>query len=57
MSVVRCHSEECSDEESLGSLGSHEILRGVYPEFIEGLRMTMYDFWMDAACCDLFVTQ
>ena len=34
-----------------------EILHGVYPESTEGLRMTMYDFWVDAACCDPFVTQ
>jgi hypothetical protein len=37
-----CHSEERSDEESpaLEYKASDEILRGVYPEFIEGLRMT-----------------
>ena len=31
-----------------------EILRGVYPELVEGLRMTMRDSWMGTACCDPF---
>jgi hypothetical protein len=43
-----CHSEEQGDEESRGSCKNPlEILRGVYPEYTEGLRMTIGRFWMD----------
>jgi hypothetical protein len=39
MSILGCHSEERSDEESLGSWGRRR--------FFASLRMTMRDFRMD----------
>jgi hypothetical protein len=45
---LTCHSEEQGDEESRGSCKNPlEILRGVYPEPAEGLRMTIGRFRMD----------
>jgi hypothetical protein len=63
MSAIGCHSEEPFGKLRINSATKNpfvlefaqEILRGVYPESIEGLRMTIRYFWMNTAYCDLIV--